>query len=112
MAEELLIIYVIIATTGALTSLVTAIYYWRRLKLEHDRSAATEKYYNGQLAMARQSNDIEKRRADDAEKYYSERVKFEMEKLEVERGKLEAEHEKIAIEKQKLAIRNGPAGKP
>ena len=112
MAEDLLWVYVIIATAGAFTTLVTAVYYWLRLRLEHTRSTRTEEYYTKRLL-------VEQKRADDAEKYYNERVKFEAEKLSVERGKLAAYDKRIDIdeqvlnvEKQKLAARNGPVGKP
>lgn len=91
MADEILIIYVIIATAGSLTTLVTAIYYWARLRLEHARSSKTEEYYTKRLL-------VEQKRADDFENYYTERVKLEHEKIA-------AEYEKIRVEKAKLKER-------
>ena len=100
MVDEILVIYVIIATAGSLTTLVTAIYYWARLRLEHSRSTRTEEYYTRRLL-------IEQKRADDSENYYNERVKLENQKID-------AEHQKIRIERAKLKERgielNGDAG--
>jgi Flp pilus assembly protein TadB len=106
---DMLMIYVIIATASSITALITAAYYWARLRLEHKRSSKTEEYYTARLL-------VEQKRADDAEKYYNERLIDEAEKLAIEAGKLEQEKLKVAIEQKKLDLRkaetNGNGGAP